>query len=192
MANSREESTLLRRSLFFEQVGVGPREAAFQVIEVAAFPESTDRAFMPTPVAGGDRCAIELLRATLIHQVIPFFTRIHDAPLVEELAGTLQSGQFFPGNFVRRSGGIVQGVRPVEPFSREEPVVTAVISDFLEQFDAFGGAAKLLQRAGLPVRAHLVVRIGVRQFLGSLRIFCQSLSCRARRRRMCRNVSSRK
>ena len=124
---------------------------------------------MPTPVVGGDRCAIELLCATLIHQVVPFFTCIHDAPLVEKLAGTLQSGQFFLGNFVQRSGGIVQRVRPVEPFSCEESIITAVISDFLKQFDAFGGAAKLLQRTGLPVRAHLVVRIGIRQFLGGLK-----------------------
>lgn len=148
---------------------MSPREAAFEIVEVSVFPEGADRAFMPTPVAGGDGCKIELLYAALIHQVVPFFTRVHDAPLMEELASPLQRGRFFPGDLFQKSGGIVQGVRPVEPFSREEPVVAAVIGDFLEQLDTFGSAAKLLQRAGLPVRAHLLVWIGIRQFLGSLK-----------------------
>lgn len=153
---------------FLKQVGVSPREAALEIVEVAAFPEGADRAFMPAPVAGGDGCKVEFLHAALIHQVVPFFTRVHDAPLMEELASPLQRGWFFPGDLFHRGRGMVQGVRPVEPFSREEPVVTTVIGDFLEQLGAFGSAAKLLQRAGLPVRAHLPVWIGIWQFLGSL------------------------
>ena len=157
---------LVATGFFLEQVGVCSRKAALEIVEVAVFPEGADGAFMPTPLVGGDGRAIELFLAALTHQVVPFLTRVHDAPLVEELAGALQRGRFFRGDFVQRGGGIVQGMRPVESLGCQKSVVAAVVGDFLEQLGAFGGTTELFQRAGLPVRAHLLVRIGIRQFLG--------------------------
>ena len=153
-------------SLFFEQVAVGSREAAFQVVEVAAFPESTDGAFVPTPAVGRDRGMVELFLVALGHQVVPFFARIHDASVEVEFAGAFQCGQPSHGIVLQLNRSVVQGMRAVEPLGREEAVVAAVLGNLLEQFGAFGSAAELLQCPSLPVRTHLVVRVGVRQFLG--------------------------
>ena len=154
--------------LFFEQIGVDSREAALEVVEVAASPERADRAFMPSPAVGGNRRVVEQFLVVLSQQVVPLFARVHDAAVMVELACALQRGRPFGGVFLQLNRGIVQGVRLVEPLSREEAVEATLQGDLLEQFDALSGAAELLQCPGLPVRAHLVVRVGVRQFLGSL------------------------
>ena len=93
--------------LFFKQVGVGSREAALEVIEVAAFPESTDGAFMPTPTVGGDCRAVKLFLVALGYQVVPLFARVHDASVVVELACAIQRGQPFHGIVLQLNRSIV-------------------------------------------------------------------------------------